>query len=173
MLARNIESVEAQTDPDYEQVFLIGDDISGINGFLKRLGDRQAEYHGQYIYILPDDDLLIDPGFVAELKRVCGEHDPDVVMVKADKLSLGILPSDPSWGNAPVFSKVDILNYVVRADVWKRHSPSFTKKDHAYHGGAFAGDFSFIEDVFNSSPEVYWWDRLVAKSQRISHGKAE
>jgi len=173
MLRRNVVSVQAQSDPDYEQMFLEGDAESGIDGFHRRLGERQRHYRGRYIYVLPDDDMLVDADFIAGLKRVCAEHDPDVVMVKADKLRFGILPSAAAWGNVPLFGQVDLLNYVVRAEVWKVHSASFTKRDHPYHHGAYAGDYSFIEDVFKSGASVYWWDRLVSKSQRISQGAPE
>jgi len=174
MLERNITSVLAQTERSWQQIFLYGDAESGIGGFHRRLGERQSEYTGRYIYVLPDDDMLIDSGFIAGLRRICAEHDPDVVMVKADKLHLGILPSEQVWGGGKlIFGEVDLLNYIVRAEVWKQHSAAFTNQDYPYHHGAYAGDYSFIEDVFKSGARVYWWDRLVAKSQRISHGKPE
>ena len=172
MLRRCIASVQAQSDPDYQQVFLTGDDESGIDGFHRRLGDEQHRYCGRYVYVLPDDDLLMDDEFIAGLKRICAEHDPDAVMVRADKLELGILPR-VGWGRRPLIGDVDILNYVVRAEVWKRHSAAFAKTEYPYHNGAYAGDCSFIRDVFASGARVWWWDRLVARSQRISRGAPE
>jgi len=173
MLERNITSVLVQTERSWEQIFLYGDAESGIDGFHQRLGERQDEYTGRYIYVLPDDDMLVDSGFIAGLRRIYAEHDPDVVMVKADKLQFGILPTERVWGGKLIFSEVDLINYVVRAEVWKRHSAAFTRRVYPYHHGAYAGDYSFIEAVFEDEPSVYWWDRLVAKSQRISHGKPE
>ena len=173
MLRRCIASVQAQSDPDYQQVFLSGDEESGIDGFHRRLGDEQHRYSGRYIYILPDDDLLVDPEFIAGLKRACFLWDPDVVMVRADKRELGVLPDEQVWGGQPVHGHVDILNYVVRAEVWKRHSASFAKTEYPYYDGAYAGDCSFIRDVFASGATVWWWDHLVARSQRISRGAPE
>jgi hypothetical protein len=173
MLRRNMASVQAQSDQDVEQVFLEGDDQSGIDGFHRRLAENQERYRGQYIYILPDDDLLVDLEFVGGLRTIVEEWDPDVIMVKANKLRLGILPDAMTWGQWPVLGHVDILNYVVCAPLWKRFSASFAKRDHPYYDGAYAGDFSFIYDVFSTNPRVLWWDRVVARSQRISHGRPE
>jgi len=173
MLAKCIESVEAQTDPDWEHIFLDGEEGGGIHGFHTRLGKYQDRYSGEYIYVLPDDDMLIDPEFVAGLKAICEAHNPDVVMVKADKLELGIMPSDVCWELLPIYGQIDLLNYVVRAPLWKAFSSSFTKKDHPYYDGAWAGDFSFIRDVFQCNVQAVWWNRLVAASQRISRGAPE
>lgn len=173
MLARCVASVEAQDDPDWEHILLVDESDYGIDGFHARLGAEQDRYHGRYIHLLPDDDMLIVPDFVSGLKRICAEHDPDIVMAKADKLELGIMPDEFSWRGIPALGHVDMLNYVVRAEVWKAYSASFDKRIHPYHNGQHAGDFTFIWDVFQGEHTVYWWDRIVARSQRISRGAPE
>jgi len=173
MLARCVASVEEQDDPDWEHIVLVDEDDYGIDGFHARLGADQDRYRGRYIYVLPDDDMLIVPDFVSGLKRIYAGCAPDIVMAKADKLELGILPDAAYWGGMPALGHVDMLNYVVEAELWKTHSASFTKRDHPYYDGAFAGDFSFVWDLFQGEHSVYWWDRVVARSQRISRGAPE
>ena len=170
-LRRNQLSVRKQTRWDYEQILLIDEVGVGINVADARMAaDAPALINGDYVYILDDDDLFIDNQFVAEIHRIAQTYDPDIIMVKSDNGRLGILPSAATWEKEPQPGQVSVLNYVVKAEIWKRHAPAF-----ATHP-TDAGDAMFIVELFKHGYSVYWLDLIVAMTGPVSgrnHGRAE
>ena len=171
-LRRNRLSVRLQTHRDYEQIFLVDEEGLGINAADARMAaDAPPLIRGRYVYVLDDDDVLIDNQFVAWIHTVsCTHHGPDIIMVKSDNGVLGILPSPAAWGKEPQPGQVSVLNYVVKAEIWKRHAPAF-----ASHPGD-AGDSMFITELFRHDYSVHWLDAIMAMTGPISgrnHGRPE
>ena len=155
-LRRNQLSLILQTCQDYEQILLVDDVGIGLEAAADRLAtDAPALIKGDYVYVLDDDDLLIDNGFVAKLQYIASFFSPDIIMVKSDDGTIGILPTLDVWEKKPIYCQVGGQNYVVKADVWKRHASAFiSERD--------IGDFAFIEELFRHDYTVYWLDAIMA-----------
>lgn len=163
MLARNKASLEAQTCQDYEHVFLVDEVGVGIAEANRRL--TEAQVSGEYVYVLDDDDEISDPNFINDLQAIARQHAPDVIMVRSENGELGILPA--VWNKRLIKDHVDMLNFVVKADVFRQHA-------HAFANGSIGGDFTFINDVFEHGIyRVHWHDKVVARIQKRSHGEPE
>jgi hypothetical protein len=164
MLAQLRRSLDAQTCQDFEHIQIIDDVGIGVEEANRRLTD--VEIRGQFAYVLDDDNELADDEFVASLKEIVKHYRPDVIMVRSENGGLGILPMPGVWGKAPIQGQVDMLNFVVSADVYRAHAAAF---DNGY-----CGDYHFINDVFQRGAyRVYWHDTVVARIQRRSWGAPE
>lgn len=152
-------SLALQTSQNFEHVLLVDDVGIGFRAADVRLAtDAPALINGDYVYILDDDNLLIDNQFVARIEWIAREYDLDVIMVKSDHGRAGILPSPEVWRRRPIATQVDTLNAVVRAEVWKRHVGVFaTCQDDAR-------DTAFLTELFNHGYSIRWLDKVVAMS---------
>ncbi len=162
-LAACIDSVRSQSDQDIEHVVLLDDVGLGIQGSMTRMAEMHALYHGQYIYCLDDDNILQDREFVADLKRIVAEHSPDVIMVRADHPQFAMLPL--RWQERPVRDGIDLANYVIRADLWRKYA-------HLLGSEEYAGDYAMIAAIYDAGCTVYWHDKVVAVIKVVSYGQA-
>lgn len=157
-LERNIESWRSQTDQDYEQIVITDSykkwDMLRADRMLPDIADQVT---GKYVYILDDDDYLIDKEFVAEVKKAAQQGHPEIIMVKMrrDAIFHDVLPK--RWGQDPEQGDVGTPCFVVRTHVWKTHIWQFGQ---AINQGF--GDFSFINNAFAFGSSVAWLDRVVA-----------
>lgn len=164
-LAQCEASVEAQSSYDNVEHVILRDCVGvGIFGSYRWMIDEADQYKGDYIYCLDDDNVLVDPGFVAALEQIAELYDPAIVMVKAQHPTRGILPH--IWKRRPVRNHVDLCNFVVRADVWKANADRFMDIEQAE-------DFAFIDALFAAGHSVYWHDQIVARLQKVSWGLPE
>jgi len=169
MLAENIASVKAQTCHDVEQVFIVDRERKGIQAADRALNENKHRVAGQYVYILDDDCMLLDPDFVASVRKVVEAEAPDVVMVKSrrppGKPSMQpIVPTKAVWGGKPRHGSTNCLCYVIRAELWKEYIYMFGKKP-------WGGDWWFLEAVLKTKPSMYWLDRIVADCRQLGRGK--
>ncbi len=164
MLMANIRSLTAQSDPDWEQTFIVDTAERGIGASYEALATQPVR--GEYIWILDDDDLCIHPDLVRDLRKLATGR-PGVVMVKMDHgTGLGVLPDAAHWGKAPVQGHIGCSAFIVRRDVWERHLGAFTP-------GHYASDFAFIHSVWEEEPVIVWHDVVASRVQQISHGVTE
>jgi hypothetical protein len=77
----------------------------------------------------------------------------------------GILPRE-NWQRRPVLGDIGCSAFVVRRAVWMRHR-------HAFNGAEYASDFDFIASIFEQDYEIYWYDCVASRVQRISLGQPE
>lgn len=164
MLAVNMRSLEAQTCGDYTQTLLNDPDGRGIAWSYKNLASYAPFLEGQYIWILDDDDMAVSQTLIADLKAIAEAHSPDVIMIKMDHAERGILPG-LNWQKPPKVGDIGCSAFVVRREIWQKHS--------RYFGSHYAGDFDFIKSIFERDYEIYWFDRVASKVQRISLGQPE
>lgn len=167
MLWSNIRSLEAQTDPDWQQTFLLDGEGRGVGAAQAALANFAPYVTGEYILILDDDDRLIRPRLVQEVKAIASEHHPNVIMVRMDHRNGRVLPDDSHWQREPQLSYIGMSAFIVKRSVWQRHAPVF--------GGAkYTSDFEFIDAVFASGdPDIYWHDVIASQVQRTSMGLPE
>jgi hypothetical protein len=166
MLRGNIKSMEAQSDPDWQQTMMIDGEGRGVGEAQAALANFAPYVRGEWVWVLDDDDLCIRLTLVEELKAIAADHDPDVIMTKMDHGQRGILPDDTHWQKPPVISHIGASAYIVKRQVWQRHA-------YAYSSAEYSSDFDFINAIFSSDPEIYWHDCIASKVQRISLGAVE
>ena len=130
------------------------------------LSDYSDKLTGAYVWILDDDDLLIYPELVDDLKRIVEEHNPQVIFVKMNHGPLGILPDDNHWQTPPQEGYIGVSAYVVERQLWQAHASAFAS-------GRYQSDFDFINSVWRAGPKVYWHDVVASRVQRISNGAPE
>lgn len=158
-LARCVDSVARQTDPDVEQIILhdpIGRGVGQSYLDLRYLWPR-----GDYVYLLDDDDYLIDPDFVAALKRHT-EHS-DVIFVGMD-IKGRVLPD---WSEGLRRGNIAVSCFVVRREVWMEHARDLLDD--------YSADFYLIEAIMKCARGHTHSElgRVVVRADRISNGRAE
>jgi GT2 family glycosyltransferase len=164
LLAACVASVDRQTARADIQHVIVRDAVGiGIAGMFAAIPDHLGELRGKYIYLLQDDDTLIGPDVVHDLRAFVAEQgDPAVVIVKVRKRGQ-VLPT--FWGVRPRQAHIDLGNYVVRCDVFAKHVGDF--------GARYEGDFDFIDRLWRAGRQFAWFDRLFAHAQVVGMGRPE
>lgn len=159
-LARCVKSVACQTDPDVEQI--IAHDPVGRGVEASYLDMRYHLPRGEYVFILDDDDYLIDPGFVAALKQAAHDR-PDVIYVKMD-VSGTIMPT---WSDGLHCGQIAVSCFVVKREVWLEHVMDFI--------GDYSSDFHFIHAIHTCARQhsESHLDMIASQVGQVSHGKPE
>lgn len=168
-LERNIASVQAQTDRDYEQIFIIDDVGRGLAWADQALAANKHRNNGKYIMVLDDDDIITNKSFVSLIKLVSETSDPDVIIWrgKFSSINLVLPPVDRYWGIKPVKAFIGSFNYCIRKEIYDEHI-------HICKTGA-CGDYDLIESVFNRVPfpSVFWYNKIFVATQQKSKGAGE
>jgi hypothetical protein len=152
-LLRCLESISCQTDQDFENVLLVDSVGVGVNKANEFFYEHRYRVRGQWVYMLDDDDMMIDNDFIAAIKQTVDDYNPDIIMVKASHMGM-ILPDALVWGKKPVGSHIGTPAFVVRNDIWREHIKEFG-------GHGYAGDFTFGLELFKHDYKIYWLDRVV------------
>lgn len=165
LLARNTRTVKSQTCDDYEQIFLIDDQKRGMLWADRNLHANRDKPTGRYVYVLDDDDYLVDNQFIEKAKELLGNSSPAVIMVKFRRKPFNnqILPESQHWGKRPEVCHVGSPNFVVRRDVWVKYIHHFGAAGDPY------SDFHFIRSIWDAGHKFVWLDRIVAEVDRIGH----
>lgn len=161
-LARCLASVAMQTAVmDIEQI-VIPDHLGvGIEGMYARVPQYVSAVHGEYVYVLADDDELASPAVVDDVRAWVFERGcPPIVLVGVQKGAL--LISQASW--PPVIGAIDLGSMLVRADVWKAHA-------HEY-GRRYEGDYDFAAALHRAGHAAVSCPVLFARGGQ-SHGVPE
>jgi hypothetical protein len=164
MLAINEASMRAQTDRDFTHTLLNDPEGRGIRWSYTNLASYAPFLVGEYIWILDDDDMCVSQTLIADLKEIVKAHSPAAIMVKMDHGERGILPS-VCWQRQPEIGGIGCSAFVVKRQVWQKHARFFTAN--------YAGDFDFIDSIFARDYDIYWFDCVASKVQKISYGAAE
>jgi hypothetical protein len=165
-LLQCLESISKMTDNDYENVLLVDSSDRGIgvgaaNGMFAR---NKHRIHGKWVYILDDDNILIDNDLLKSIKKIDNKEHPDVIMFRISHEGL-VLPEDSHWKKAPEIKHVDSSCLAVRKEIWDRHIASFNKPS--------CGDFFFARELYNKGYKFYWHDRVVMYMAAQHNGSAE
>lgn len=115
---------------------------------------------GEYVYILDDDDYLTYPHFIRDLKAICDEHQPDVVICKGH-INGNVLPTLPVYDRKfPVRGCIGSPNFIVTNELYQQYCQFWTRE---VNKDFRAGDFHFINAIFtHTKPKVYWdWNKTV------------
>jgi hypothetical protein len=149
-LARCRASVQSLVDGDYEH-WMLDDPIGvGIRGSHQMVIDASRHFQGRYIWLLDDDDYLIEPALIDHLKAAT-EDDPPVVFVRCQHSTLGKLPPDKRWEKPPQLGALGFPCLVVRADVWREHCDAMTTTE-------TGGDFALADRLWGRGVPFRWLD---------------
>lgn len=166
MLAACIESVRAQTDPDWEIVFVVDKEKQGIAWANRAMVQNAHRARGQWVYHLDDDTRLLDRRFVARVKAFVARNSrAEVVMVRSrrEQMKEKEMPVK-HWGGTPIPMRCNSLCHVTRADVWKRCIFAF--------GGGGGGSGRLVAQFLNVGAEIAWMEgQPVAETQQIGRGR--
>lgn len=166
LLANNQRAFAEQTDPDYEQI-IIRDEVGvGVAAANVRLRGTAGCVRGEYVLVIDDDDIVVDPGLIADLKRLAVTR-PGVIMVRWDHGPRGVLPAE-EWfehGGVPPKAGVGGGAPIVRADVYRALCHTW--------GNAYDGDHDFVSSVLTCGQPVVWHNKVVCAVQQIGLGRPE
>lgn len=171
-LSQNLASIHRLKDKDIEQIFIHDNVGVGMFEANKSFGNNEVRslIDGEYVYLLDDDDFIVNPGMIGELKKIAKEHTPDVIFFRMI-IKLGQIPGDlyPTndlcWGVKPVIARIGGSCFVVKKEIYLKHIHEFAKPR--------CGDFYFINAVFESGAKCYWHDKVQAETGKVSRGKPE
>jgi len=169
LLRENVKSLKSQTDPDYEQIFIIDRKGKGLAAADRVLDEYKDLNTGQYILVLDDDDMVLESEFIATVKEVAKDKDPDVIIWRGrfgKGYQTDLPPKDTNWGKTIVKAKIGSFNYAIKNELYKKHI-------HVCKTGV-AGDFDFLKKVLNQCPpqKVVWLDTTFVGIQVKSKGRA-
>lgn len=163
-------SVKQQTDQDYEQVFIIDRVGRGRIEADRVLAKFKHHNSGKYVMVLDDDDMIITPTFISEIKAISKKaHFPDVIIWRGIIHPYGErdpLPrKNEAWGRRPLLCQIGSFCFAVRNEIYKRFIHKFDKDD--------VSDFNFIDAIFSAKCTSCWIDKVYVRTQKKSYGKCE
>lgn len=164
LLTNNQRSLADQTDPDYEQIIIrdeVGRGVAWANAHMRTVGPIR----GEYVMALDDDDILVDPCLIADLKRMISVNRPAVIITRMDHGPRGILPPPDGWGHPPPRGQIGCSAPIVRVDVWQACAPAY--------GESYDGDYDFIAALFAQAQPIVWHNKIVSAVQQIGLGRPE
>lgn len=117
-----------------------------------------VEAHGEYVWILDDDDECLESDFVARLKRFVTEQNlPDVVIVRMEHTGVGTLPPLDLWGCEPQLGRIGTSAFIVRRDVWNGNRIKWVEN--------YCGDYFYISALWRKGYRFAWWDVIASRTQ--------
>ena len=153
-LHRNRTSVRNQSDKDYEHIFILDYIGRGRLWANQQFYTNRHRVTGDYVFLLDDDDYLIEPDFIRYIKQIVNTHAPEVIMVKM-QTHAHIFPKPDVWQKHIIMGSIGTSCFCVSNQVYQRHIKAF--------GRTSCGDYHFIKEVFNHNYKIYWLDKIVAR----------
>jgi hypothetical protein len=165
MFKKCCESVDSQLVKNYEHI-IIKDEI-GI-GSLKANGlffANKDKIKGKYVFMLDDDNILIDNMFIGDMKVIIKEKNPDLIFIRSN-LGGMIHPLPETWKKPNLLvNHIDTANVVVKQSLWKENINHFSEIQ--------TGDFNFINTVYKKAKNVVWHDKVYTKTLMVGKGSPE
>lgn len=167
MLKKCVESIKTQTSDDY--IHILHRDDETKNGYGKYLANKSfaklSPIDARYVMAIDDDNMLIDPNFVKNFKKIVNGNNPEIVFFKC-RIGNCVYPPPVFWKKPPVRCKIDGHCFAIRLDIWKKYIHEFGKKS--------CGDYHFISVCYKNTKNHFWLDRIVSKAQKkAGHGLGE
>ena len=161
-LARNIKSVEDQTDGDVQHLLLRPKvephDVIKVGPLIHEAGPR---IEGRYVMQLPDDDRLITPTFVADLRIATEDESADMVMFRM-AMGLGVLPEDLYWqAHAIIHGRIAGQNGILKKEIY--NGASYEWLAPIYHS-----DLYYLRTASRLSTKIVWWDYIGIETQAVT-----
>lgn len=168
MLKICINSVKAQTSDDYIHILHRDDKTEKGYGVLSADHSlvKVKPINAQYVMVLDDDDMLIDPNFVETFAKTIKKDVPEIVFFRGIITGRGVFPREKIWGKAPLCGLIASFNFAVRQDLWMNYIHKFNYRT--------VSDFAFISHCYSKTKNHLWLNRIVAQTQgRPGRGRGE
>jgi len=163
-LQKNQDSIILLNDKDVEQILIIDEIGHGLHEANKSFGKYKELAKGKYVFILDDDDYLVNPNMIGELKKIHTDQCPDIIFVRM-KIGGAIFPKKGCWGAAPSSGSICTGCVVVKNKLFQEFIHHF--------GTPRCGDAAFISKIYQSTENIYWHDSLMSVVTKISNAKPE
>ncbi len=163
------ESLLKQTDQNFEHIILVDDVGRGMlyaNKIFNTMKSK-TQIYGQYVLILDDDDIIIYPDFVKDLKKVISRVpvNPDIVYFKGIIYPYEKSLPDKGWGDKPIHRDIGSFCFVTKPYLYYKHIHNWGTQE-------FSGDFLYLKRV-HADPgavNIKWWDKVICQTLRVSKG---
>jgi len=148
-LIKNYISINTLTDKDCEQIFIIDNIGVGLLEANRSFSNPTVleMISGQYVFLLDDDDFIVNPEMIRDLKAVPG--DPDIIffrMTIKNGMNNNHYPTDElCWGKEPIIARIGGSCMVVKTEWYKKYAHHF--------GVARCGDYYFLKAMWNANPK--------------------
>jgi hypothetical protein len=164
-----MESVRMQTAVDAIEHVLVADHVGiGIGEMFLRIPFYADACHGEFVFILADDDRLASPSAVEELILFARDFVTPPPVIICDVENGGHRwPSQHQSAlleQGPILGQIGLGCTIVRSDVWLDNA--------GFWGGRYEGDFDFLEAVYRSGHKFTRWPYLFSTGP-VSRGAAE
>lgn len=156
-------SVQMQTCQDFQHMVIVDEVGIGVAGMFEDIHRHTDAIRGKYVFILGDDDCLLEPDGLARVKAFAEENNhPPVIIVRNHKWdkTFPLL-----WECAPEYLKIDLGNFIIRADVFIENAERF--------GKCYEGDFVFIDYLWKAGYPFAWLDYVFSGMQIGGKGRTE
>ena len=167
-LNKNMQSVDDLKSNKWEQIFINDDIGKGVLEANKSFSKVKDIIKGKYVFLLDDDDFIVNENMISELEQIAQlNNNPDVICFKMlikNKNNCDY-PTPDVWGKEPKRGSIGGSCFVVSKEVYQRFIHKF--------GVYPMGDFNFINEVFKYDIKVYWHDKRMAETGKVSRGAAE
>ena len=143
---------------------LVDDRLMGVAHANRKLADLEAR--GEWVWVLDDDDVCCHPGLIGDLQWLVETLSPDAIIVRArwkqrDDL---VLPPEELWGKRPIEGTIGTPCVITRRDIWNQYRVNWGKR--------YAGDFDYIDGLFDAGLNIAWLDVVAAEIPVVSLGRS-
>ncbi len=168
---KNQESIKCIYNKSIEQIFItdpVGYGMEEANKSFEYVKDKIA---GDYVYLLDDDDFIVNTSMVQELQAIAKKRDsPDIIffrMIIKNGQNGDYYPTEKCWkAKEPIIAQIGGSCFVVRKDVFKKFIHTF--------GLPRCGDFNFLKSIYDQGGvRAHWYDCLMAETGKVSRGASE
>ncbi|KKN59942.1 hypothetical protein LCGC14_0536920 [marine sediment metagenome] len=148
---------------DFEQIFIKDKKGMGLYYANSSFQLVLSEIKGKFVYLLDDDDYLVDYDIFNEIKDI----QADVIFVRAwiGIRGGGIYPQDNVWEKSPIRGSIGGSCFFVSKEIYFKFIHHFAHER--------MGDFEFISRVFDSGVKCVWLDKIIVKTFNVSRGRIE
>lgn len=169
-LSANKASIVALTDKDIEQIFITDHVGVGLLEANRSFSNNEVKtlIEGEYVFLLDDDDFIVNKNMVQELKQIWIERNPDVIFFRMNIIggpNGDLYPTPETWEKEPKIAHIGGSCFVVKKEIYMRFIHNFSHPRCA--------DFYFIKSVWDFGASFYFLNSLMCQTGRISRGKPE
>lgn len=169
-LSRNQASISGLTDKDIEQIFITDNCGLGLLSANTSFSDPQTRelVTGSYVFLLDDDDFIIEPDFIGLLKGAA-ETDRDIIFFRMNIIggpNGDLYPTPETWMKEPKVAHIGGSCFIVKREIYEKHISAFALPR--------MGDFAFIKAVWDSGASSTWLNNpALVEAGNIGRGRPE
>ena len=167
VLRRCIDSVNKQTDKDFEHIIFYDDKLEGIPSANLIFSDRKEFVTGDYVFILDDDDFLRADDFISDMRHLVENCGAPALIITRVLMENIVYPRISVWGTNFISpGTIGSSCVVVSNHLWHNNIGNFKTSD-------TPGDFNFINSLFLENPTIEWRDKVYVEVPHLSWGRSE